>query len=323
MRCRLIWASPLAAVAAAASAFAQSPQTQAKRAAEIVAVMQGKGAAAEIFDARFLAEVPPEKITALAKQLEAQHGRILGADQVSTQAASATFRLRFEQASATGRMTLSAEPPHKVIGFWIDAIVPAGDDADKIAADFAALPGRAGFLVARLGAAPKAIAGARTEEQFAVGSAFKLWVLDALAEEIVAGRLRWDQVVRLETRSPPGGITQDWPPDAAVTIETLATLMISRSDNTATDTLIRLVGRERITERLRATGHSDPARMLPLLTAAEAFALKLSPPSLREAYARADDARQARILASLDPYRAIAAAAGSVPNDGKPAAMAL
>ena len=207
MRCRLIWASPLAAVAAAASAFAQSPQTHARRAAEIVAVMQGKGAPAEIFDARFLAEVPPEKIAALAKQLEAQHGRILGADQVSTQAASATFRLRFERASATGRMTLSAEPPHKVIGFWIDAIVPAGDDAGKIAADFAALPGRAGFLVTKLGEA-RTIAGAATDEQFAVGSAFKLWVLDALAEEIDAGRLRWDQVVRLEARSPPGGITQ-------------------------------------------------------------------------------------------------------------------
>ena len=52
---------------------------------------------------------------------------------------------------------------------------------------------------------------------------------------------------------------QDWPPGAAVTVETLATLMISVSDNTATDTLIRLVGRERVEARLAASGH-QPAR---------------------------------------------------------------
>src|SRR5262249_1292264 len=78
-----------------------------------------------------------------------------------------------------------------------------------------------------------------------------------------------------------------------------ATLMISQSDNTATDTLVRLVGRERIAERVRATGHSDPSRMLPMLTTAESFALKLSPPAVREAYARADDTGQARIPSDL------------------------
>lgn len=319
MRRHSIWFSPVATLAAATAASAQSPQTQAQRVSEIVAVMQGRRPAAATFDARFLAEVPPEKLTALADQLQAAHGKIHGADEIRAEGAAATFRLHFERATATGRMALSADPPHKVNGFWITSVVPTGDDAGRIAADFAALPGRAGFLVTKLGNASTPIAGANADEQFAVGSAFKLWVLDALAEEIAAGRLRWDQVVRLEARSPPGGITQDWPPRAAVTIDTLATLMISRSDNTATDTLIRLIGRERIDERVRATGHSDPARMLPLLTTAEGFALKLSPAALRDAYARADDAGQARILASLDLDLILAE--GTAALDGKPAAI--
>lgn len=296
----MIGIAPISAQATAPGAVV------AQRAAEIVTVLQGERPAADIFGERFLTQVSAEQLIALARQLQAEHGKLLGAEAAAAENAStATFRIRFERATATGRLTLDPAPPHKVGGFWITSVLPIDDDAEKIAADFAALPGRAGFAVVKLGEKPEIVSGAKPDEQFAIGSTFKLWVLDALAEEIEAGRLRWDQVVRLGPRSLPGGITQDWPEGAAVTVETLATLMISRSDNTATDTLIRLVGRERIGQRVRATGHSAPARMLPLLTTAEAFALKLSPPAERDAYARADEAGQARMLAELDPYKAI------------------
>jgi beta-lactamase class A len=316
---RLIAALAIGSLSATASA-ASSGELATQRAAEIVSVMQGDGKPAETFDERFLAEVPPEKLAALVQQLEAANGKVLRADRIHLETAStATFRIRFERATAVGRMTLGGAAPYKVGGFWIGSVVPIGDDAAKIASDLAALPGRTGFLVTKLGdAAP--IASAHADAQFAIGSAFKLWVLDALAAEIEAGRLHWDQVVHLGPRSLPSGITQDWPPDAAVTIETLATLMISRSDNTATDTLIRLIGRERIGERLRAGGHSDPARMLPLLTTAEVFALKLGPAATREAYVKADEAGQARMLDGLDT-RKILAGADLAALDGRPIAI--
>lgn len=292
----------------------------AQRAQETLAVLQGSRPPGETFDDRFLAAVPPEKLAALVARLQAANGPILGIEDLKVESAgTATFRIRFERAIAKGRMVLSSTAPYKVGGFWISSIVPNGDDPAKVAADLAALPGRTGFIVTRLGEASP-IAGAHADEQFAIGSAFKLWVLDAVAMEIEAGRLRWDQVVRLGPRSLPGGITQDWPAEAAVTVETLATLMISRSDNTATDTLIRLVGRERIGERFHATGHADPARMLPLLTTAESFALKLGPPAAREAYARADDAGQARMLEALDPQKVLAAA-DIAALDGHPTAI--
>lgn len=188
------------------------------------------------------------------------------------------------------------------------SVMPVGDSPAMIAADFAALPGRSGFAIVRLGdEGPQSpILAAHADEQFAIGSTFKLWVLDALAEDIAAGRHRWDEVVQLGPRSLPSGLTQDWPRHAPVTVETLATLMISVSDNTATDTLIRLVGCERVAERLRAAGHSDAARTLPFLTTAESFALKLSPPAVREAYARADEAGRARMLERLDTAKILA-----------------
>jgi beta-lactamase class A len=304
MTIRAFLAAALLLLLLPCAAFAEPAASDrlARRAADAVEVLKGARPAAEVFDDRFLAEVPPEQLAALARQLQAQNGAIVATEDVQAEGTSAaSFRIRFAHAVATAHLALDAAPPFKVAGFRITSVSPLDDSPQKIAADFAALPGRSGFGVFRLGdGAPSAIVGARANEQFAIGSAFKLWVLDALAEEIAAGRHRWDEVVRLGSRSLPSGMTQDWPPDAPVTVETLATLMISISDNTATDTLIRLVGRDRMAARVRATGHSDPSRMLPFLTTAESFALKLSPPSLREAYARADDAVQARMLAQLD-----------------------
>jgi len=293
-----------------------------QRVHEAIKVLQGKRDPVATFNTRFLADVPPDQIASLAKRLQAENGPILASEDIrADNASTANFRIRFARGIAPAHLTLEGAAPFKVAGFRIGAALPVDDSPEKITADFAALPGRSGFAVARLdGKAPSLLASRDPDAQFAIGSTFKLWVLDALAEEVEAGRHRWDEVVRIGPRSLRGGITQDWPADAPVTIETLATLMISISDNTVTDTLIRLIGRERIAARVRKTGHSDPARMLPMLTTAEAFALKLGPAQRRDAYARADDADQNRILDALDAEKELAAA-DIAKLDSSPAAI--
>jgi hypothetical protein len=169
-----------------------------------------------------------------------------------------------------------------------------------LAEEFAGLPGSAGFAVARLDDNGPVILDARLPEQlFAIGSAFKLWVLDAVAEEVAHGRLSWAQVVPLGPRSLPSGVTQNWPEGVPVTVETLAIQMISISDNTATDTLIRLVGRERVEARVAASGHSQPAALHPLLTTSDAFRLKLAPQATRDSFAHADEAGRLQIVNAL------------------------
>jgi beta-lactamase class A len=293
-----------------------------QRAQEALDVLEGRGNAAGTFDETFLANVPANQLVALARRLQAVNGKLVAVEDIRrTTANAATFRLRFERAVARGSITLQRDAPFKISGYWIGAAMPVDDSPQRLLADFAALPGRSGFAVLKLGeAGPVPLTESHAGEHFAIASTFKLWVLDAVAEDIASGRHRWDEVVRLGPRSLPSGQTQDWPPDAAVTVETLATLMISVSDNTATDTLMRMVGRERLTERLRATGHSDPARMVPFLTTAEAFALKLSPPALREAYAKADNAGRQRILDQLDAPK-ILAGFDPASSDGRPAAI--
>ena len=181
-----------------------------QRARDAVEVLQGKRKATDVFNQHFLADVPPDRLAALTRQLMAQNGKVLKAEDIRVESKSAaTFRIRFERAVAVGRITLEGTAPFKVSGFRIAAVMPIADSPEKIRADFAALPGHSGFVVAKLGdGAPSPMLASHAGEQFAIGSTFKLWVLDALADDITAGRHRWDEVVRLGPRSLPGGITQ-------------------------------------------------------------------------------------------------------------------
>lgn len=108
------------------------------------------------------------------------------------------------------------------------------------------------------------------DRPLAVGSTFKLVVLEALREAVESGNRRWDDTVELreEWKSLPSGVLQTWPDGSPLTLHTLATLMISRSDNTATDHLMGVLGRDAIEA-------ADPSgRNRPFLTTAEAFRLK-------------------------------------------------
>eukprot|EP00456_Euglypha_rotunda_P033864 TRINITY_DN26127_c0_g1_i4.p2 TRINITY_DN26127_c0_g1~~TRINITY_DN26127_c0_g1_i4.p2 ORF type:complete len:156 (-),score=52.70 TRINITY_DN26127_c0_g1_i4:11-478(-) len=60
-----------------------------------------------------------------------------------------------------------------------------------------------------------------------------------------------------------------------MTLHSLATAMIAESDNSASDTLLRALRREKVDAMLATTGHEDAGKALPLLTTAEAFALKM------------------------------------------------
>ncbi|SDE57298.1 serine hydrolase [Rhodospira trueperi] len=136
------------------------------------------------------------------------------------------------------------------------------------------------------------------DERLAVGSAFKLFVLTAYEQAVSRGDIRRDDVVRLaaDDLSLPTGVLQTVPVGTPVTLETLAALMIQQSDNTATDALIRVLGRNRV-ENLSA--HNRP-----FLTTGEAFRLKTD---------MAADLRRRYATAAEDERREIVKAARSHP----------
>jgi beta-lactamase class A len=139
------------------------------------------------------------------------------------------------------------------------------------------------------------LAAVNAEDPLAVGSTFKLAVLAALKNQSEEGRQQWDTVVQLqpEWKSLPSGMLQDWPSGTNLTLDTLATLMISVSDNTATDALITIVGRENV--------EALSPRNQPFLTTKEAFALK-NPDNARllRRYTSGNEAGKRRVLQDLE-----------------------
>ena len=139
------------------------------------------------------------------------------------------------------------------------------DDALKT---LAAFPGTVSYVIEQFGGTAKA--ARQPDMPLAVGSAFKLAVLNALIDEIRDGRHHWSDAVPLQTqwKSLPSGVFQKWPTGTPITLATYATEMISVSDNTAADALIHIVGEKAIAPY---AGNNEP-----FLTTREMFIFEIS-----------------------------------------------
>lgn len=299
---RLFWCLPLALLALSPAVSAQTPTNQTvlpatpfdARVEQLVAILNEEMPVETFFTSSFLTAVPPAQLKAITQSLHAQYGKaikVVGVDRKGPNSGILTVEL--ERAIATIEITVEPSAPNKVAGLLATGFVVKGDDIAKIETDFKALPGRAGYLVRKLDGGDASQLNAT--QQFATGSTFKLYILAELASQIEAGQRKWSDVVSLDQRAYSSAATQGWPRGTPVTLQTLATWMISVSDNAATDELIRVIGRNTIEEKLASIGHSAPDKALPLLTTVEAFALK-SNPALRARFEKASEGQQRDIL---------------------------
>jgi beta-lactamase class A len=176
-----------------------------------------------------------------------------------------------------------------------------GDNFAAVARDLQALPGQTSFAVAKLdGAVPLLLVSHEPEQALAIGSAFKLFVLAELSRSVAAGERKWSDVATLDRRSHPSGFLQTWPKGSPLTVYSLAALMISQSDNSATDSLLHALGRERVEALLPVIGIKAADRNRPFLATMEAFALKIGPnEEARRGWAKASEAERRAMLPSL------------------------
>lgn len=139
----------------------------------------------------------------------------------------------------------------------------------------------------------------RANEPVPLGSVFKLFVLLATAEAVGSSELTWDDALVLTDadRSLPSGRLQDQPTGTEVSVRDAAQEMIAISDNTATDLLIRRLGRERIEAAFASIGGQGN---VPWLTTKDFFTLGWGDSAVSAQWRGADDAERRRILESLD-----------------------
>jgi beta-lactamase class A len=300
-------AAGLAAQTAPTAAAAQQTQLEI-RADQVVALLNGKAEPADLFTQGFRDAVADAQIKALSANFTAQFGAAVEVSLLAPRDGTrAALEIRFERGLAKGGIAIDPANDNRIneLRFTsIDALAVAGDTPQAISADLAALPGMVNAWFGPLdGGAP--VISVNADKPLALGSTFKLYVLAALAEDVRAGKRTWSDVVPLTEKSYPSGQMQNWPKGSPVTLHTLASLMISISDNTATDQLIAVLGKERILKLMQDSGHSDPGANDPFLTTKQLFILKASDAKTIADWRSGDPSKQAVIevvqVAQEDP----------------------
>jgi hypothetical protein len=167
----------------------------------------------------------------------------------------------------------------------------------------AAVPGRSAFVFAEIEEADvRPLFGIDADKRFAVGSSFKLFILGRLIDEVNAGRRQLGDTMLLQRRlvGPPHSEMAEWPMGMPVTLSTLALKMIWVSDNTATDHLHHLLGRQEIERQMQVMGHADPSVNRPLFSTREMTMLRDRKKGMPgRSYLKLDEAGRRKFLEKL------------------------
>jgi hypothetical protein len=267
-------------IASASAAYAQPSTELVARINQAAGLLcANPGGFDTIFSPEFLKQVPASQLTPTSTQYFDNYGGVIRWSYLdSSNVWGAKVRLVLSKGfSADLSITASESGKHLITGLLLSAATPQLKSLDEVATKMSKLRGTTGFLVAKLkGTTIEPLASWNPDTSLALGSAFKLYVLATLLKEVNAGMRRWDDVIYLDSASRvfPSGIMHGWPVGTAVTLATAATLMISISDNTATDLLIHTLGRKYIEAMLHEAGNTHLERDIPFLTTLENFKLK-------------------------------------------------
>ena len=231
-------------------------QEQSER--EVLVQLFENGPANITYTSRFASAVPVSLLLQIIDQLTGQLGAF-----ISVEGEKNPYSVLFEHGKATTSIHLDSES--RIAGLQFIEILPSDLSLEGAVAHILDQKALTSLVIRKNG---KQLFAHNENTPLAVGSAFKLAVLAAIDDAIQTGRLKWDQVVALSPswKSLPSGILQDWPANTNLTVETLATLMISMSDNTASDALFLLAGRSEVEKYLPSS--------IPALTTGELFRLK-------------------------------------------------
>jgi beta-lactamase class A len=288
------------------------------------------------FSATFLVSVPVQQVATLTAQLRTQYGAPQAVERKVGDAAgySGMVVVRFEHALV--HCTLAADVHGKIIGLHVVNIAPINDSVAALESEMRSLPGTVAWGVYQLdsGIAPRLLAGSNTSQDMAVGSVFKLAILGALDEQIAQGHMRWTDTITLSQHTVPSSRLLRWPDNAPLTLYSLAAMMISDSDNRATDVLLHHLGRARVEDFARRNGGLSGPNAFPLLSTLEATVLKnphLGP--ARQSWLSGNETTRRQILTqygtlfthehvNMDAYAAGPADIGSIEWFASPDAVA-
>lgn len=114
----------------------------------------------------------------------------------------------------------------------------------------------------------------RSDTPRGIASVFKIFVMGAVAQAIEDGVVTPEEIIPLTTENQVlGGVINNEPVGTEFDVRDMSTLMLGISDNTATEHLFKLVGRDRNEAIIDQFGFDDRDAILPFLSMNEAFHL--------------------------------------------------
>lgn len=267
---------------------------------ELVELLNGKGRYDDSFASVFREAVPQDRFATLSRQVRDTLGDATAVESIEAASPwSARVAIRHQRGMLRTALAVATATPHQITGLRLLGTEGAEANVEAVVASIAALPGRTGFALTRLGdGAPVTLAAHDAARPMAIGSAFKLVILAELLRATRAGERRWDDVVTLTGMSLPGGAYTVRAKGTQVTLRELAERMISVSDNSATDVLLTEIGRERAEAMLPVIGFTDAGdRNRPFFGTLEMFKLKgIGGGALGTRYLSQDQAGRRRML---------------------------
>lgn len=195
-------------------------------------------------------------------------------------------------------LTLAIDSAGRVTTMLLGPVAPAWEPStslEEVEQRLRELPGEVSALVQR---GEETVISIDADRSAPLASVFKLYVLLATAEAVASGDASWDETLVLDDldRSLPSGELQDAPAGTEVSVRDAASAMIRISDNTATDLLIRRLGRERIEAAVARSGHADPAALTPFPSTKEIFTLGWGDPAVQTEWEATDGSGKRAIL---------------------------
>ncbi|MDU0346369.1 serine hydrolase [Microbacterium sp. KSW2-29] len=251
---------------------------------------------ARVLDENFQKQVPAEQVAEMTNR------QIRPAAPFTVTAYNGTeTEARATLAGALGDpfdLTLAIDSAGRITTMLLGPVAPTWEPStslDEVEERLRELPGEVSALVQR---GDDTVIAIDADRSAPLASVFKLYVLLATAEAVASGDASWDETLVLDDtdRSLPSGELQDAPAGTEVTVRDAASAMIRISDNTATDLLIRRLGRERVEAAVARSGHADPAALTPFPSTKEIFTLGWGDPAVRSEWEAADEAGRRALL---------------------------
>ncbi len=264
------------------------------------------------FDAGFLAQLSPADINSdtapLGEDVPTSGASLIGV--LWQDPARYPYSLMAVASFGGVQMTvnIAVDGAGLISGLWYSPYQPAPGSWAQADRELAGLAPDASLLAARVspGGVCTPVHQVSAAAARPLASMFKLFVLGALAHQVAAGRVSWNQDLTvtgaLKSAGEVGpGYLQYVLAGTRVSVWQTALQMISISDNTAADMLIHLVGRSAAQAQDRQWS-AHAALNVPFLTTRELFLLKYVHPGLADQYLRLAPGQRAAFLATaVDP----------------------